>query len=294
MNAPLRLVAYLHEMIGWGRLLLTASAVALACAAVMTVHGPAPAQLSRIVLTAITVALLLVVLRAFDDLKDWELDSQLFPQRPSARGLVSRHELTWLALVAAALALVLNVQHGPGLIALGGALVYSALSRFWFFAPRQIKASLPMAFLTHHPLVAWMYAYALANQGDFANAPPLWVVVSAVPLVLGWTAWELARKIRPVCEETAYVTYSRVFGTRVALVLLFVVVAVAAVLASGFVRTVWLRALVGAAALSVGHGIVGLWRSSPTRGVALKRRAELFGIAMQLAYVGQWLGSAWL
>jgi hypothetical protein len=98
-----------------------------------------------------------------------------------------------------------------------GVLTLLWLSSRWFFWPT-ISRHLLLAFVTHNPLAMTMSLYVVAvylhERG--VRVPP----AGTAPLVVGFwmitASWEIARKVRHPTQETAYQTYSKVLGWRLA------------------------------------------------------------------------------
>src|SRR5690606_33952005 len=87
-----------------------------------------------------------------------------------------------------------------------------------------IRPSLPLAFLTHHPVVAIMQFYCLSFFRDSGAGFPLGAVLFVVCTGLYATAWEFGRKIRGTAEETEYTTYSKIWGPyRPVILLMFLI-----------------------------------------------------------------------
>jgi 4-hydroxybenzoate polyprenyltransferase len=86
----------------------------------------------------------------------------------------------------------------------------------WFFIEDKMRKSLPLAFATHHPIVIFNIVYLLL--GMIQTFPVLdWSKAYLVlPIALIFTNWEIARKIRMPEQETAYTTYSKIWGPRTA------------------------------------------------------------------------------
>lgn len=163
----------------------------------------------------------LLILRLMDELKDREIDQSLFPDRPLPSGRILESDIR-LTLVGVTAAFVgANLWSWTTAIAAGIVLGYSSLMYVRFWAPELLKGSLPITLATHTPVVPLML---LLNFVQFAAAcgiavdglPWRWVLPYVVMVWASVLAWELSRKIRAPEEETAYVTYSRILGFRIA------------------------------------------------------------------------------
>jgi 4-hydroxybenzoate polyprenyltransferase len=158
-----------------------------------------------------------LILRLMDELKDEDIDRELFPDRPLPSGRVTSADIKGTLAGAMILYVVAHLLAGvalwTGLFVLG----YSMLMFKRFFATELLRKSLIITLVTHNPIVPLMLAQGFVIFAA-ANGLPLktlrWDLI--VPfIVMLWSpllAWELARKIRSPEEETAYVTYSRLFG----------------------------------------------------------------------------------
>lgn len=165
-------------------------------------------------ITVLTVFFFLMLLRIADDLKDTETDARLFPERPIPAGRVTVRDLGWLAALGVVLSLALNwpMPNHAFFAALYG---YGALMSVWFFQRKRIQPSLVLALITHNPVQILVNAYVLSFVCAKYDLPLVtWfgagvVVAFYLPAMI----WELGRKIKAPSEETAYVTYSKLFGT---------------------------------------------------------------------------------
>ena len=132
---------------------------------------------------AFTCFAFLLWLRVADDLKDFETDKKLFPDRPLPSGRVLKKDIIISCSIVQAIAIGLNIAFmRENLIFLAILYFYGFLMSKWFFKKKKIQPSLPLALITHNPL----YFPALI--------------------------WEVSRKIRAPKDETEYTTYSKLFG----------------------------------------------------------------------------------
>jgi hypothetical protein len=181
-------------------------------------------------------------------------------------------------------------------------LGYSVLMFKRFFAPEVLRQSLIVTLVTHNPIVPLMLAQCFvifAADHGLALNELRWdlIVPFIVMLWLPLLAWELARKIRCPEEETAYVTYSRLFGYMGAVVL------------SGGVQTIafciglyfWSRfslswAYLGVLTLGLGLTYLGYFRfllhPSPQT-AKLKYYAVAFLVCTKLAQLFEFGRLAW-
>jgi hypothetical protein len=174
---------------------------------------------------AVTVALFLLIMRLYDELKDAATDialgragDPLYRDRVLVTGAVRIEDvlaLRWI-VTAALIALNLPIRLGWAPLAFWVTFGTMWLSFHWFFRPSMAR-NLLLAFVTHNPIALLVIGYVAALFADeFRSGLPRGVV----PLVLGlWfplAAWETSRKVRIREDETSYRTYSQVLGWRAA------------------------------------------------------------------------------
>jgi hypothetical protein len=157
------------------------------------------------------------IIRLMDELKDKEIDRELFPNRPLPSGRIFETDINVTIVGLALLYLLTNFVAGHvfwiALIVLG----YAWLMFKHFFIPDILRKNLLLTVATHNPMVALMLLYVLALFLSVAPVPLEKIDWQAILLLvlMNWVtvfAWEIARKIRCREEETAYVTYSQIFG----------------------------------------------------------------------------------
>ena len=158
-----------------------------------------------------------LILRLMDELKDEKIDRELFPDRPVPSGRVFLSDIRKTLAGAIALYLLAHLPAGQAFWTALFVLGYAALMFKRFFAPEVLRKSLIITLVTHNPIVPWMLAQGFvifAAEHRLTLAELRWDLILPF-IVMLWSpflAWELARKIRSAEEETAYVTYSRLFG----------------------------------------------------------------------------------
>lgn len=158
-----------------------------------------------------------LVLRLMDEIKDEDIDRELFPHRPVPSGRVSKADIKRTLASAMILYLGAHVFAGVALWTALFVLGYSVLMFKRFFAPQVLRRSLIITLVSHNPIVPLMLAQCFVvfavDHGIALNELHLDLIVPFIVMLwLPLLAWELARKIRSPEEETAYVTYSRLFG----------------------------------------------------------------------------------
>lgn len=163
-----------------------------------------------------TVFCFLLALRIADDLKDVETDARLFPHRVLPSGRVDRRDLWVLLGIVVAPTTVLNAVYLNNLPFFIVLFLYGTVMSMWFFAKARIQPNLFLALLTHNPVMMVLNLYVI-SYGVLAYGLDPWTWTT---FLLAWTMyfpsliWEVVRKVRAPREETAYVTYSSLWGYR--------------------------------------------------------------------------------
>lgn len=170
--------------------------------------------LSGVVITGVTL-----LIRIMDEFKDYEDDKRNFPERPLPSGKVLAGDLKVLAVVCVSLVLLLSLTNKNLFIFSLMTLGFTVLMLKWFFIEDKMRKSLPLAFVTHHPIVIFNFIYLLI--GMIETYPELnWdKVIYILPVAFIFTNWEIARKIRTPEGETEYTTYSKIWGPRTAIMI---------------------------------------------------------------------------
>jgi 4-hydroxybenzoate polyprenyltransferase len=241
--------------------------------------------------------LLLVLMRMYDESKDFEHDSLLaakgdprFADRPLVTGQVQLSDLRLVArcitLLLVPLTLVLGVLP---FLAYAFAFCLAWLSSRWFFWRAVPKQPL-LAFATHLPVYFFLVEAPMVAifVRDFG-----WARLSPASAVLVLASWmvcpvhEILRKIRLPHAETDFKSYSKVLGWRRAIafgiswIVLSTVLSLLAASFTGF-GAGYVIVLAGAASIAVGACALLLVRPTVARTVLLPY-AVLF---MSAAWVG--------
>lgn len=160
---------------------------------------------------------LMLIIRLMDEIKDKEIDRELFPHRPLPTGRVLETDINVTIAVLTLLYLLINLAAGRAFWIALWVLGYAFLMFKHFFIPRILQKSLLITLATHNPIVAMTLFYVLALFAAVSRVP--WSHIdwpsSLLLILMNWAllfAWEIARKIRCHEEETAYVTYSQLWG----------------------------------------------------------------------------------
>jgi len=210
-----RLSIYLNEMFPATAIignLVTAYAVELAY---LKLYDVEPGFRVELVFPAIVLTLIALLLRIMDEFKDYQDDLTNFPNRPLPSGRVKHKDLKALGIFCILMIVFLSTTSKAVLIWSLVILIFTGLMLKWFFVEKMMRKSLPLAFITHHPIVIFNFIYLiLACQALYPQVGwnKSWFIL---PLCLIFTNWEIARKIRAPGQETSYTTYSKIFGPKI-------------------------------------------------------------------------------
>lgn len=163
---------------------------------------------------AYTVFAFLMWLRIADDLKDYETDLRLFPERPLPSGRVFKKDIVIVCIICQGIALVLNLIFMNNFLFFCVLYGYGYLMSKWFFRRKVIQPSLPLALITHNPVQMFVNVYIISftviKYG--LNGFTLITILALWTLYFPALIWEVSRKIRAPKDENAYTTYSKLFG----------------------------------------------------------------------------------
>lgn len=164
---------------------------------------------------AFTCFAFLLWLRIADDLKDFETDKKLFPDRPLPSGRVFKKDVMAACVIVQVIAIALNVLFmRENLIFLVILYIYGYLMSKWFFQRAKIQPCLPLALITHNPVQMIINLYIVSFTVIKYDIRP----VTLVNILALWTLyfpaliWEISRKIKAPRDENDYTTYSKLFG----------------------------------------------------------------------------------
>ena len=166
------------------------------------------------VVGAYTVFAFLLWLRIADDLKDFDVDKILFPDRPLARGAVFKKDVVILCAFFNAIAVVLNIIFMNNIVFFCILYFYGYLMSKWFFQKAKIQPSLPLALVTHNPVQMFVNLYIISFTVIKYDLPPFTITTVMTLWTLYFPAliWEVSRKIKAPKDENDYTTYSKLFG----------------------------------------------------------------------------------
>ena len=168
----------------------------------------------REVVGAYTVFAFLLWLRIADDLKDFDVDKRLFPDRPLARGAVFKKDVVILCAFFNLIAVVLNIIFMNNIVFFCILYFYGYLMSKWFFQKAKIQPSLPLALVTHNPVQMFVNLYIISFTVIKYDLQPVTITTIMTLWTLYFPAliWEVSRKIKAPKDENDYTTYSKLFG----------------------------------------------------------------------------------
>ena len=161
----------------------------------------------------LTIFTFLMALRIADDFKDYEHDQRLFSDRALPSGRVKKRDLAIALAVMVTITVVLNVIFMNNIWWFLFLFTYGTLMSLWFFSKVKIQKSLPLALITHNPVMMIMNFYIITFVCYKYQLPLLSLptVLLAFTMYFPSLIWEISRKIRAPKDETEYVTYSQLF-----------------------------------------------------------------------------------
>ncbi len=161
-----------------------------------------------------TIFVFLMILRIADDFKDYETDQRLFPERALPSGRVHKKDLAMALATIVTISVLLNLffMNNQGWFLF--LYIYGTLMSFWFFKKDKIQNSLPLALVTHNPVMMILNIYTITFVCYKYQLPLLSLptILLAFTMYFPSLIWEISRKIKAPKDETAYVTYSKLFG----------------------------------------------------------------------------------
>ena len=110
-----------------------------------------------------TTFFLLLFLRVSDEIKDYEVDKKLFPDRMVAQGKIELKDIKFLWYVSLIIASVINIIWFNSLFIYAILITFSLLMYKYFFLPQYISKSLILALVTHNPVGLIMNFYLISS-----------------------------------------------------------------------------------------------------------------------------------
>ena len=182
---------------------------------------------------ALTAFFFILMIRTFDDIKDVDLDHDIFPDRPVSRGAVLIQDVYGLAIISFSALVVINSLLAPKSIMVFGIVMIYALGTFKYFFAEALHIRKPVvAMITHQPLpLSIIFVLVHISLASGENYEPFHMnhLFLLLTFALPVTAWEVARKIKaPSQEIERYATFSRILGPRGASIVPLVLYAISA------------------------------------------------------------------
>ncbi len=178
---------------------------------------------SSFLTSSLFTASLSLLLRVMDEFKDYDDDLKNFPQRPLPSGKVLKNDLKFLGGLCVLIMIFSSLGTITILCASFLVLLYAFLMLKWFFIEEKMRKSLPLALVSHHPIVFINILYLLVVMAESIPHIDFSKSIYILPIPLIFTNWEFSRKIRAPKDETSYTTYSKIFGPRVAVSLCLII-----------------------------------------------------------------------
>lgn len=165
---------------------------------------------------AIGLISLILLIRIMDEFKDYQDDLTNYPDRPLPSGRVLKSDLMVLGAVGVGIGTLTSMVTKESFLWYMISLAFSYLMLKWFFIENKMRKSLPLALVSHHPIVFIYLVYigeTFRALNGIEGLSMYWIIV---PIGLASTNWEFSRKLRSPEEETEYTTYSKIWGPRTA------------------------------------------------------------------------------
>jgi hypothetical protein len=235
-----------------------------------------------------------LMLRVFDEHKDYELDLRNHPQRVLQSGLITLGHLKVVGAIAIAVQLGISLLadrgFGPSTRMWLIVMVWSALMAREFFVGEWLGKRLVLYALSHMVVLPMALVWIAQMGAGGAELPKVVVLLPLLSFFSGF-AFEITRKTRaPEQERDTVDSYSKVFGTRGApLVVLALVTAQTAGVGlllrhvfDGTPNVVWYAA--GLPILGVPAFSLLAFRATPTPSAA-KRNEAMVAVSTLLSYI---------
>ncbi len=182
-------------------------------------NGETPLKLRRVdLLGFLAVWAFFLMLRIFDEHKDFATDLENYPQRVLQRNLVSLTQLKTICVLAIALQLGvsswLDRGFGPVMISWLVVMVWSGLMATEFFVGQWLTKNL-LVYAFSHMLVMPLAVMWMAAMGTVGRWPGWQILALGLVAFCSGFAFEITRKNRAPAEERDSVdSYSRIFGIK--------------------------------------------------------------------------------
>jgi 4-hydroxybenzoate polyprenyltransferase len=165
----------------------------------------------------------LLLLRIFDEHKDYEVDKINHPERALSRGLITLRHLKFLALPLPVLGLLWSVFNGAAsnhsLILWCTLICYSLLMAKEFFIGAWLTKRLVLYSISHMLVSPIMILWIIVGGSGHLELTNILFFILAVSFTSG-ISYELTRKTRGTDEDTALDSYNKSFGINGSLLLI--------------------------------------------------------------------------
>ena len=246
------------------------------------------------VLSAVAAYAFFLMLRIFDEHKDFAADAVNHPERALQRGWITLGHLRALGAVAIVLQASVSIARDGGIGASTGwwlvAFGWSLLMAAEFFVPEMLRPQLLLYAATHMVVMPLIMLW-LAHMGVNGAVLP-WSVgwLAALSFTSGF-AFEIARKTKaPNDEQRGVDSYSSILGPRRAALLTSALVIVSAGVAARTTllvadgRESWMAIAVQLAVAAIIVWQLSAFAASPTTGAA-RRCEKLVSVALLVFHV---------
>lgn len=197
------------------------------------VHGEAtPLASVHSAIGIASVFALFLILRLMDEIKDRDLDLELFPERPMPAARIFESDIVLLLAATIGFYIAANIVAGPAIWSALLVLGYAFLMFVFFFVPEILRRRPILNLATHNPIFALIALYGFGVFAAEHGHSPLdldWAMIGlyTVMVWMPFLAWEIARKLRPPGSRDPYDIYSPVLGRRGAIATVALVQAIA-------------------------------------------------------------------
>lgn len=163
-------------------------------------------------------AMHLFLLRVFDEHKDFETDKEFYPERVIQRGIFKLTEVAQLGYLAFIIQIYSFYKMQPSPLANYTYLfvwIWTVLMTKEFFAKNWLKSKLLLYGISHLLITPFLFFLLLTLCSPEFSFSPSSVLALTLSLLTGWL-YEVTRKTKAPNEETGDLTYSGLWGIKLA------------------------------------------------------------------------------
>lgn len=168
-------------------------------------------------LTAFVTFTLFLLLRLFDEVKDYEDDVKFRAYLPLPRGLVSLREIKNLTIGVIVLQIMVLAIFQPMMLPIYGiCLSYMLLMRLEFFIPDWLRDRQIWYIVSHMLIIPLVDVFASSTDWKLEGSePPFGLIFFFIVSFLNGMVLEFGRKLRTSkTEERGVVSYTKMWGLR--------------------------------------------------------------------------------